>query len=97
MAASTFCGATTDSESSLQHARSLSLQLAVVGAGGWAVLDCQSPRGEGQTASHLHLLQHLEAFNFPDAVVIQVNILKQKEVRLSCGDVPRPCFPEQEL
>lgn len=39
----------------------------------------------GAGSSHLHFLQNLEPFNFPDAVVIQVDILKRGGNQLSCG------------
>lgn len=31
---------------------------------------------DGAESSHLHFLQNLEPLNFPDAVVIQIDILK---------------------
>ena len=36
-----------------------------------------SPPMQGPSSSHLHFLQHLEPFNLSNAIMIQINVLKQ--------------------
>lgn len=37
-----------------------------------------SPHVKGQSFSHLYFLQNLKAFNFPNAIVIQIHVLKHE-------------------
>lgn len=44
-----------------------------------------------RSPSHLHFLQNLEPFNFPDAVVIEVDVLKRgKPAQLQGACRPAP-------
>lgn len=68
---STFCGTGPDSEWSLSEDVPTPCGRGEL----WTVT--KPPHVEGQTSSHLHFLEDLKPFHFADAVVIQVNILKQ--------------------
>ena len=55
-----------------------------------------SPGDKGQSPSYLYFLQHLKSLDFPNAVVVQINVLKRRRNPAQPPEDPCPGLGPKE-